>query len=168
MSMDYYLELLYRYRNKGLLIDANLLLVYVIGCYDPSRLLKFKRTLTFTVEDFHVLERAFRFFSKVITMPNILTEVNSLSNQLPEGIKSDYYTKAAEQIVGIEEHYKESSKVCALEHFRKFGLTDSGIIDLVKDKYLVLTDDFPLANYLQTVGIDVINFNHIRTVSWKL
>lgn len=166
--MDYFVDLLYRYRNKGLLIDANLLLVYFMGCYDPFRIPKFKRTLTFTVEDFHILERAFRFFSKVITTPNILTEVNSLSNQLPEDLKKDYYTKAAEQIVEIEEHYKESGKVCALEHFRKFGLTDSGIIDLVKDKYLVLTDDFPLANYLQTVGIDVINFNHIRTLSWDL
>lgn len=165
--MDYYVELLERYRSKGLLIDTNLLLVYFVGCYNPSYIPKFKRTITFTIEDFDILERAFVFFSKIVTTPNILTEVNSFSNQLPEAIKTDYYAKAIEQIVSIEEHYKESSKVCALEHFKKFGLTDSGIIDLVRDKYLVLTDDFRLSNYLQAVNIDVINFNHIRTVNWK-
>ncbi|HEV7375808.1 MAG TPA: hypothetical protein VGN95_13895 [Pyrinomonadaceae bacterium] len=113
------------------------------------------------------MERAFKFFSKVVTTPNILTEVNSLSNQLPEEIKPDYYAKIATQITDLEEHYLVSSKICALEHFKKFGLTDSGVIDLVKGKYLVLTDDFKLASYLQNVGIDAINFNHIRTSNWK-
>jgi uncharacterized protein YaiI (UPF0178 family) len=103
----------------------------------------------------------------VVTTPNILTEVNSLSNQLPEEIKSAYYSKIATQITNLEEHYLASNKVCTLEHFKKFGLTDSGIIDSVKDKYLVLTDDFKLASYLQNVGIDAINFNHIRTSNWK-
>jgi rRNA-processing protein FCF1 len=165
--MDYYLELVYRYQSRGLLIDTNLLLVYFVGCYDPSYIQRFKRTWTFTVEDFEALRRVFLFFKRVITTPNILTEVNSLSNQLPEAVKINYYAKATEQIIEIEEHYKESSKVCSLEHFGKFGLTDSGIIDLVKNKYLVLTDDFRLANYLQTVGIDVINFNNVRMLNWR-
>jgi rRNA-processing protein FCF1 len=165
--MDYHVELLYRYRSKGILIDTNLLLVYFVGCYDPSRISKFKRTLTFTIEDFNILERAFRFFSKVVTTPNILTEVNSLSNQLPEEIKPDYYAKIATQITSLEEHYLVSSKICSLEHFKKFGLTDSGVIDLVKDKYLVLTSDFKLSSFLQNVGIDVVNFNHIRMSNWK-
>lgn len=164
--MDYYVELLYRYRNKGVLIDTNLLLVYFVGCHDPSRILRFKRTLTFTTEDFYTLERAFNFFSKVVTTPNILTEVNSLSNQLPEEVKLSYYAKMAERIAGLEEHFQASEKICALEHFKKFGLTDSGIIELVKDKYLVLTDDFRLASYLEKVGIDTINFNHVRTSNW--
>lgn len=33
-------------------------------------------------------------------------------------------------------------------------------------KYLVLTDDLKLANYLQSVEIDVINFNNIRLFNW--
>lgn len=167
MSADYYIALLYRYRTRGILIDTNLLLVYFVGRYDPNRLAKFKRTLTFTVEDYYTLERAFKFFNKIVTTPNILTEVNSLSNQLPEEIKTDYYAKMAEQIVNVEEHFQESRKICALEPFKKFGLTDSGIINLVKDKYLVLSDDFRLTNYLANVGIDVINFNHIRSMNWK-
>lgn len=167
MSADYYDELIHRYRHQGALIDTNLLLVYFVGCYDPSRVPKFKRTDTFTTEDFYILERVFNFFNRVVTTPNVLTEVNSLSNQLPEPFKTEYYAKMSEQISSLEEHYIASSKICSLEHFKKFGLTDSAIIDLVRDKYLVLTDDFKLANYLQSVSIDVINFNHIRPLNWR-
>ncbi len=53
-----------------------------------------------------------------------------------------------------------------LDNFTKYGLTDCGIVTLAKNKYLVLTDDFKLANYLQKVGIDTINFNNIRTYGW--
>jgi hypothetical protein len=41
-------------------------------------------------------------------------------------------------------------------------ITDCGIATLAKNKYLVLTDDFKLANYLQKIEIDTINFNNIR------
>jgi hypothetical protein len=35
---------------------------------------------------------------------------------------------------------------------------------LAKGNYLVMTDDFRLAGYLQKEAVDVINFNHIRTL----
>lgn len=164
--MDYYTELLYRYKNRGILIDTNLLLVYFVGSYDPTRIPKFKRTMAFTVEDFYTLSVVFGFFDKVVTTPNILTEVNSLSNQLPEDIRSLYYSEVPRYIAGLEEQYITSIRISSLEHFKKFGLTDSGIIDLVKDKYLVLTDDLKLVSYLQNVGIEAINFNNIRTLNW--
>lgn len=166
MSADHYIELIHRYRNKGALIDANLLLVYFIGCYDPLLISRFKRTLAFTIEDFDIVHRAFRFFAKVVTTPNIVTEVSNLSNQLPESVRRDYYVKMAEQIADLEEHYLESRKVCSLEHFKNLGLTDSGIIALVKGNYLVLTDDFRLSGYLAKAGIDAINFNHLRIANW--
>ena len=31
----------------------------------------------------------------------------------------------------------------------------------------MLTDDFPLANYLSNQGVDAINFNHLRFESWS-
>ena len=164
--MDYFSELLYRYKNKGILIDTNLLLVYFVGSYDSARIPRFKRTMAFTVEDFYTLLEVFRFFDKVVTTPNILTEVNSLSNQLPEDIRPLYYSEVSKHIAILEEQYITSIRISSLEHFKKFGLTDSGIVDLVKDKYLVLTDDLKLAIYLQNVGIDAINFNNIRTLNW--
>jgi rRNA-processing protein FCF1 len=164
--MDYFVELLNRYQSKGVLIDTNLLLVYFVGMFDPERIPRFKRTMAFTIEDFYLLANVFTFFSKVVTTPNILTEVNSLSNQLPDNLKSSYYPEFAKQLVNLEEHYMESVGVAFLPHFNKFGLTDAGIVELVREKYLVLTDDLKLVGYLQNANIDVINFNNIRVLNW--
>lgn len=160
-------QLLARYKSKGVLIDTNLLLLYLVGIYDPQRIPKFKRTMIFAIEDFFTLLEFFEYFNEVVTTPNILTEVNSLANQLPENIKVEFYPKFAEQIANLQEHYIESTKVSSSPHFLRLGLTDSGILNLARDQYLVLTDDFPLAGRLEKQGIDVINFNHVRTMNWS-
>jgi rRNA-processing protein FCF1 len=156
------------YRNKGLLVDSNLLLLYFVGSYDPARISNFKRTHSkgFREDDFNLLTRLVRLFARIVTTPNILTEVSNLSGQLREDKKQAYYVDFEKLVQSFAEHYIESKELCALTHFKSFGLTDSGIIALAMGKFLVLTDDGPLSGYLQNVGIDVINFNHVR--DWGL
>ena len=160
-------DLLIGYKNKGVLVDSNLLLVYVVGMYDPSRIARFKRTATFSIDDFYLLAQLLRFFQKVVTTPNILTEVNSFSNQLPEDIKPSYNPEFAKQITLLEEHYLASNRVSSVISFQRFGLTDSGIAELARGKYVVLSDDLKLVIYLQKEGIDAVNFNHIRYLTWN-
>lgn len=162
-------QLLGRYKSRGILIDTNLLLLYFVGKYDSRRILSFERTRSrgFTLEDFKLLARVFDYFDQVITTPNILTEVSNLSGKLSDHEKPTYYSEFARQMAQLKEEYVESARVCSREFFKKFYLTDSGIVDLAKDQYLVLTDDFPLAGYLQKVDIDVINFNHLRSLNWQ-
>lgn len=163
--MEYIRELVARYRNKGLLVDTNLLLLYFIGAYDPERIPKFKRTMAFTVDEFRLLAEFLNGFDKLVTTPNVLTEVSNLSGQLAENLHVPFYDAFASRIPFLEEHFVTSVSVSSLAHFNKFGLTDSGIVQLVKDKYLVLTDDLSLVGYLQNHGIDVVNFNHIRLLA---
>lgn len=165
--MQHLERLLAQYKSKGVLIDTNLLLLYFVGMYDPQRIPKFKRTEIFTVEDFYTLLSFFNYFSKVITTPNVLTEVNSLANQLPDNLKATFYPQFAERLAVLEEHYTESAKLSSMTQFPKIGLTDCGILDLVQGQYLVLTDDFRLVGHLEKQGVDVINFNHIRTINWN-
>lgn len=160
--MEYIDELVARYQNRGIFIDANLLLLYFIGKHDTDRITKFKNTMKFTVDEFRLLEAFLDAFKRLVTTPNVLTEVSSLSGQLAENLRLPFYSDFANHISLLEEHYVPSLTASSLELFNKFGLTDSGIIQLVKDKFLVLTEDFKLAGYLQNRGIDVINFNHIR------
>jgi uncharacterized protein YacL len=47
--------------------------------------------------------------------------------------------------------------------FPKLGLTDTAIFRAATGKFLVLTDDFRLAQYLSSQNVDVVNFNHLRT-----
>ncbi len=160
-------HLLTQYKRKGVLVDSNVLLLYFVGMYDPQRIPKFKRTIMFAVEDFYTLLSLFRYFSKVVTTPNILTEVSNLANPLANDLTSTFYKQFAHQITVLEEHYIKSAKLSPMPQLAKLGLTDAGILDLAQGQYLVLTDDFRLVGHLEKQGIDVINFNHLRRINWS-
>lgn len=164
--MDYYTKLITTYKSHGVLVDSNLLLVYFIGKYDIERIQTFKRTCKYTIEDFQIINKFLGYFNAIITTPNILTEVSNLLNQLPDNCKSYYYKEFKNNILCFNEIYESSVSVCNCVYFEKIGLTDSGIAALSKGKYLILTDDFPLSSYLQSLDIDFINFNHIRSIKW--
>ena len=164
--IEYIKQLIRRYNQKGLVIDTNILLLLFIGSYDPSQIGNFKRTKQFTIEDYNLLVLLLRPFKKLITTPNILTEVANLSGQLGEPVRSSYFYTFAERIKLLDEEYIESREIAAQAEFVKMGLTDVGILALSKGQYLVLTEDFRLSQLLGSRGVDVINFNHIRTLGW--
>ncbi len=156
-----------RYRQKGILIDTNILLLFFVGTVNRERISKFKRTEQFVPEDYDLLVQILNYFQKIVTTPNILTEVNSLANQLGEPERSQCFTIFADGISKLEESYMTSKAIAINERFTKFGLTDCGISNLAKNRYLVLTDDLKLAVYLQKEAIDTINFNNIRVYGWR-
>ncbi len=156
--------LLAKYRTRGILIDTNILLLYLVGLVNRQRIPRFKRTAQFIPEDYDLLLQIVDGFQKVITTPNIMTEVNSLANQLGEPERSQCLIIFAKLISRIIEKYTKSNLIANQEMFSRFGLTDCGIMYLAKDKYLVLTDDLKLSLYLKAQGIDVINFNNLRNL----
>ncbi|MDT9179225.1 MAG: PIN domain-containing protein [Limnospira sp. PMC 1291.21] len=151
-----------RYRSKGILVDTNILLLWFVGATNRDRISRFKRTQQFSTEDYDLLIRIISDFHLIVTTPNILTEVNSLANQLAGDERNKCLAVFASIVDNLTEVYLESHRIVKLDHFSKYGLTDSGIINLVANQYLVLTDDLKLASYLQSQSIDVINFNHLR------
>jgi rRNA-processing protein FCF1 len=153
--------------RKGILVDTNLVLLYFIGLFDPSHIQRFKRTSQFTREDHDVLARVLEpFKGKVITTPNVLTEVSNLSGQLGEPMRSAYFEVFSRWLCLLDERYTASSLSAQAEHFVPLGLTDAGIMGLATSGLLVLTEDFRLAQRLQKIGADVINFNHLRPLAW--
>jgi hypothetical protein len=98
----------------------------------------------------------------LVSTPHILTEVSNLSMQMPERDYQDYFRWIARTAAAINERQIESRRIFSNEHFPKMGLTDCGIMELAPNRYLVLTDDFPLANRLAHMSIDAINYNHVR------
>ena len=162
-------SLIRRYHQKGILIDTNILLLFLVGSVNLERITRFNRTEQFIPEDYELLLKLIAKFQKIITTPNILTEVNSLANQLGEPERSQcfvIFAQFAQNATRLNEHYIKSLDAVTVDRFVKFGLTDCGILTLARDKHLVLTDNLKLANYLQSVGLDVINFNNIRVFNW--
>lgn len=150
------------YVQKGVLVDANILLVFLVGTVNQKRILSFKRTNGFTIEDYELLGELFSYLPKIVTTPNILTEVSNLGGSLNEPERSQFFIVLRRIIPNLVEHYVESKQAANDGKFTKLGLTDAAILSFVKGQYLVLTTDLALANNLQTIGVDVVNFNNLR------
>lgn len=160
--MSFINDLSRKYRGKGLLLDANILLLLLIGRCDRSLISRFKRTRIFTADDFDLLASFVDWFDRIVTTPCVLAEVNGMANQLTQESKTEVYSAFAIEFGFLDETHQPSAQVAAHQRFPSIGLTDAGILMLAKDRYLVVTDDFRLSQVLEHEGIDVINFNHIR------
>lgn len=157
-------SLLSKYFLKGILVDTNILLLLFVGEANKDRITRFPRTEQFRLSDYDLLVDLLRRFKTIATTPNILTEVNSLINQLGEPDRSMCYEVFATRLPSLEETYLPSKEVASLEwHFLSYGLTDCSMAELAQNRYLVLTDDLKATSYLLSQGIDVVNFNNLRS-----
>ena len=164
--MNEYLEaLIAKYRNRGLLIDSNLLILYFVGEFRRERIATHSRTKKFTIGDYFLVKAIVESFAKRVTTPNILTEVSNLAGDIPDGLRNDFFRLIREHFELLDETHCPSKSAAASTIFPRFGLTDTVITEVAAQGYLVLTADFPMANYLASIKADVINFNHHRSLS---
>ena len=159
-------SLIVKYSNKGILVDTNVLLLYLIGNFDVKFITNFKRTSSYTQEDFFVLNKFIKCFKRRLTTPNILTEVSNLSPNCNNLRWRGYFENFKNEIEIVDEKYFQSNNLSKMDEFSFLGLTDSSIIKIAQQKYLVLTDDLPLYDRLQKQKLDAVNFIHIKTANW--
>ena len=152
------------YLRKSLLIDTNIFLLIVIGTVDKSLISTFKRTNTFSSEDYDRLIEFLLLFDHYVITPNILTEVSNFLGQLSEPKRSEAFVTLGLLISKLVEIYVPSVTVAKSPNLIKYGLTDSTVIDNASNGVLTLTDDFGLYGKLKVSGKDAINFNHLRTI----
>jgi hypothetical protein len=160
--MNYLESLIIQHRRKGIVVDTNLLLLFLIGSFDKEYIYKFKRTQSYAIKDFEILSYFLNNFIIIIN-PNIITEITNLSDNLNKQTDYKLFHFFKSTLSSCTESYCKTSTVMNNNAFLKFGLTDSTVYDLADKGFLVLTDDFPLYGYLINTGKTVINFNHIRS-----
>lgn len=103
-----------RYRQAGIMVDTNILLLFFIGAFDQNLIPRFKRTRQFTVEDYATLIDILGPFDKIVATPHILTEVSNLSGQLREPARSEYFKKFSSGITLLEEKNVAKRKCSSL------------------------------------------------------
>ena len=157
--------LIEKHRAKGVLVDTNLLVLFLVGTVNRQRILNFKRTGDFTIEDFDLLVRLIDWFGKLIATPHVLSQVSDLTD-----LTGNELTKIRELfkvlVETIEESYDASRLLVSDPAFKRLGLTDAAIATVCCRGVLVLTADAQLHVALQERDIDALNFNHIRPLGW--
>lgn len=167
--MDQYADsLIARYRDAGVLVDTNLLLLYFVGWYDQGLIERWSRTSDrFVSLDYDLLLLLLEPFEKLVVTPHVLTEVSNMLGYLAEPAK----TRCRERLAQIVRSVMEEKRTPAADlsedpAFIPFGIADTSILEAAVGSYLVLTDDLPLYAYLLGHGVEVLNFNEIRGLAY--
>jgi hypothetical protein len=158
--------LIEKHRAKGVLVDTNLLVLLLVGVVNRRRILQFKRTQDFTIEEFDLLAELVKWFGKLIATPHVLSQVSDLAD-LPGKELREIRQLFKSFVEKIEEFYDPSRVLVADPIFERHGLTDAAIASVCSNGILVLTADVVLQLALQRRGADALNFDHVRPLTWK-
>lgn len=153
-------------RARRILLDSNLLVLYLVGSFDPALIGKHKRTRDYTPEDFVLLQAILATKTGLITTPNVMAEASNLVGQIGEPARRHVLTLLGQVCQNLEERYVESSRAAQSPCFVRLGITDSVLVDLCAEGLLLLTVDLDLFLEAGRVGGRAVNFNHIRTAAW--
>jgi hypothetical protein len=152
-----------KYYKTGIVVDTNLMVLYIVGLFDIGLIERHNRTKAYTKQDFLTLYRLLGKFKTTLTTPNILTETSNLTETGDEKFKDSFFSKFAETIRSFDERHSASIDLTTEKGFKKFGLADSSITKLASQGNLIITDDLRLSAYLSNQNMPVLNFNHIRS-----
>jgi hypothetical protein len=158
------ISLLKKYRAKGVLLDANLLVLYLVGRVNPNRIQSFKRTQSYSVEDYQLLVRLLGWFGALTTTPHVLSQASDLATPAEPELRL-VRRELRSAVETAKEEYRHSRTVAGHALFERFGLADSAIASAADAGHLVLTDDLALQIEIERQNGDALNFNHLRQLS---
>ena len=148
---------------NALFIDANLIVLLVVGSVGRDLIARHRRTRTFTVEDYDRLIRAITLVGNVRVTPNTLTEASNLLGQHGEPQRSRLLLKLRALIEQSPEIVVASVDAVRHGEFPRLGLTDAALLEVVSADAPLLTVDLDLYLAALASGDEAaINFNHWR------
>ena len=146
--------------DKTILLDANLLVLLVVGTTSRQLITKHKKTKTFTVADYDRLV-AFVGAYRIAVLPHIAAEASNLIgfHQEPERERLLLVLKAL--LESIDEDYVTSRHAVQQREYLFVGLTDAAIL-AASTQAEILTTDAVLHVAALKRGLAAVNFNHLR------
>ena len=146
--------------RTGWIIDANLLVLFVVGATGRHLITKHRRLRRFSVEDY---DRLLELTGSVIVTPNTLTEASNLLAQHDDPERSKFFDTLRYTIENNLEIVVTSVDASHNSAFNRLGLTDAALLEVVSSKTPLLTVD--LALYLTALKKEpdsAINFTHLQ------
>lgn len=151
---------------KAVALDANLLVLLMVGLAKPTYIKAHKRLESYNFDDFRRLGSILNQFEHIVVTPNVLTEASNLSRQIAEPARSHIASVFARHIPTLTERYVPSTEAAARTEFVWLGLSDAGLLEIAQEKVVLLSADGKLCSAAQSAGGEALNFNHIREAAW--
>ena len=159
----------------GWFIDANLLVLLIVGATGRHLIPKHKRLRAFLEDDYdRLLQELARTKPPAATAepttvgavrvtPNTLTEASNLLAQHDEPERSQFFRTLRILIENSTETVVASADASRSSAFPRLGLTDAALMEVVSPETPLLTVDLPL--YLAVAERDhraAVNFRHLQ------
>jgi len=152
----------------GLLVDANLLVLFAVGTVNRDRIETFKRTRQYSKTDYDLLLRVLARFESLYTVAHVLAEVSNLTD-LPGNERKSARDVLKTTISTMKEVEMPSMRAAEDPLYQRLGLVDGAIASVARaHNCAVLTDDLDLYLLLSRDNVAVLNFTHLRALAWGI
>jgi hypothetical protein len=147
---------------KVIALDANLIILLVVGLTNESYVEKHKRLKAFMIADYKLLVETIKTASHIVVTPNALSEASNLLRQISDPAKSEIAAVFKHLVKGTKEIFVTSVSATERDEFVRLGLSDSALLEVAKDSVVILSTDLDLCVAAEMAGYDAVNFNHLR------
>ncbi len=127
-----------------LVVDANLLLVFIIGTVDANLLGVAKRVKQYRPEDYNILYTYLSLFTEIIVLPNTVSEASNLLDHLSGGRRQYCMEILAALALSGSEKYVPSRIASQQQEYSALGITDAAILCALEPGTYLLTSDWEL------------------------
>ena len=104
-------EYIKRHGNCGIILDTNLLLLFLVGSYDVKLIKKYKRTLKYSEEEYEWIVIVVSSFSTIVVTPHILAEVWNFIEKINDNILLAFIENAIKMLNVFSEDYVPKSEM---------------------------------------------------------
>ena len=149
--------------RAGLFIDANLLVLLIVGSVGRHLIAKHRRLRAYSAEDFDILIDFLDPVDRVFVTPNTLTEASNLLAQHGDPERSRFFDKLRLIIDESKEIVVASVDAASNQAFGRLGLTDAALLEVITKETPLITVDLDL--YLAALDRNegaAVNFTHLR------
>jgi len=154
--------------RKMIALDANLLVLLVVGLTERKYISIHKRLKEYDLTDFDQLKALISHSAGIAATPNALSEASNLLRQINEPAKTQIAIAFRELIKSTREIYVKSVDAASRTEFLRIGLSDSALLEVgkttevSKKNMVILSVDLDLYIAACAAGYEAINFNHVR------
>lgn len=142
-------------------LDTNLLLLFLVG--SSTGQVVGKRLRAYTRDDIPVLLSCLEGQDRLITTPNVWSEVSNVWDWgVEEPRRSEVYRAMVSTIGTAVEIIRPSRDVLSDPEFPRLGLTDCVWLAVLDTETTLITDDLALCNIALSRGFRAVNFTELR------
>ena len=149
--------------TDGIFIDANLLVLLVVGSTSTAIIAKHRRLQDYSVADYDFLLGLLARVDRVLVTPHTLAETSNLLGQHGEPERSRLFDQLRRLIHESKEVVVSGADASNNRAFKRLGITDAALLEVVTEQTPLLTVDLDLYHEAQQREPNsAVNFNYLR------